>query len=136
MQKPVPVPTAETRPFWEGCARGELRYQLCRKCGKAQFYPRRLCISCLSEELDWRASKGAGTIFSITTVNRPTTAAFKEDVPYVIALVDLDEGFRMMLNVRGEHRLKARIGDRVRIGFEEGAGGMTLPFAHAVSEAG
>jgi uncharacterized OB-fold protein len=136
MEKPFPAPTAETRIFWDGCRRGELLYQACRKCGHVQFYPRRLCIRCLSEEVDWRHSSGNGTIFTVTTVNRPTTAAFKDDVPYVIALVDLDEGFRMMLNVHGDSRLNARIGDRVRIGFEERPRGETVPFAELVSDAG
>lgn len=135
MEKPFPVPTAETRVFWDGCRRGELLYQSCRKCGHAQFYPRRLCIRCLSEEVEWRHSGRTGTIFTVTTVNRPTTAAFKDDVPYVIALVDLDEGFRMMLNVQGDNRLDARIGDRVRIGFEERPRGETIPFAELIFDA-
>lgn len=135
MGKPLPVPTAETRAFWDGCRRGELLYQSCRKCRHAQFYPRQLCTRCLSHEVEWRNSNGTGAIFTVTTVNRPTTAAFKDDVPYVIALVDLDEGFRMMLNVLGDDRLNARIGDRVRIGFEERPGGVTLPFAQLISDA-
>lgn len=129
MEKPNPVPTAETRDFWDGCRRHELLYQVCCKCGNPQFYPRRFCTRCLSDELDWRRSDGSGTIFSITIVNRAPTPAFKDEVPYAIALVDMDEGFRMMLNVRGESRLAAKIGDRIRIGFEGRSNDVTVPFA-------
>lgn len=128
MEKPVPVPNADTRAFWEGCASGELRYQQCSGCGRAQFYPRAHCASCQSRDLKWRRSSGLGVVYSHTTVQRAPTPAFKAMVPYVIALVDLEEGFRMMMNVLDCEPAKVSIGARVRVVFRE-SDGVVLPQA-------
>lgn len=128
MDKPVPRPTAETGPFWEGCRRGELLYQRCRACGHVQFYLRTICAACLADDLEWLRSRGRGTIHTFTVVYRAPSEAFKADVPYALALVDLEEGFRMMLNVRGADPESLRIGQPVRIVFEE-RGGLALPQA-------
>ena len=129
MDKPAPKPTAESLAFWQGCAEGRLVYQRCTACGRAQFPPRSRCASCLEDALQWRESSRVGTVHTHTTVHRAPTAAFKDDLPYVIALVDLDEGFRMMMNVRGADAAQARIGSRVRVDFEPGAGPWPLPQA-------
>lgn len=128
MPRPVPVPNAETRPFWEACARGELLYQRCASCGRAQFYPRAHCAACQAKGLEWRRSAGLGSVYSHTTVHRAPTPAFKPMVPYVIALVDLDEGFRMMMNVLDCAPSKVAIGTRVRVVFRESDGAL-LPQA-------
>ncbi len=124
--KPLPPITADTRPFWDGCREGELRYQVCATCGHAQFYPRVLCARCGGVELAWRRSTGQGTIHAVTVVYRAPSAAFKEDVPYAVALVDLDEGFRMMANIVGGNPEAVAIGDRVRLVFER-RGEVALP---------
>jgi uncharacterized OB-fold protein len=124
--KPEPPITGETQPFWDGCAAAELRYQVCRECRHAQFYPRALCAGCGGVDLEWRRSQGEGRVYAVTVVERAPSAAFRADVPYVIVLVDLDEGFRMMANVVGDDRLEAAIGDRVRVVFER-RGAMTVP---------
>jgi uncharacterized OB-fold protein len=124
--KPVPSITAETRPFWDGCAAGELRYQACRECGRVQFYPRALCAGCGGVALEWRRSRGEGTVYAVTVVHRAPSAAFRADVPYAVALVDLDEGFRMLANVVGGAPADVAIGDRVRVAFEP-RGAVTLP---------
>lgn len=128
MGRPVPLPNADTRPFWEACARGELRYQFCTACRRAQFYPRGRCAGCQGSALEWRRSKCEGTIYSHTTVHRAPTPAFKAMAPYVIALVDLDEGFRMMMNVLDCEPAKVAVGSRVRVVFRE-SGGAVLPQA-------
>jgi uncharacterized OB-fold protein len=117
-QKPAPVPNADTRPFWEACNREELIYQYCRSCGQAQFYPRAICAGCGGAALEWRTSRGLGTIYTFTINFRPPDVSFAAEIPYVIALVDLDEGFRMMLNVRGCPPEAVRIGMRVKVIFE------------------
>lgn len=127
MQKPLPVATADTREFWDACGRGELLYQFCRSCDRAQFYPRRHCAACQAGELEWRRSAGLGAVYSHTTVYRAPTPAFKADVPYVIALVDLDEGFRMMVNILGCAPSAVSIGSRMRIVFRPAGGGVALP---------
>ena len=128
MDKPLPRPNAETRPFWEGCARSELLYQYCAACRRAQFYPRSHCAACHGTALKWRRSAGRGAVYSCTTVQRAPTPAFKAMVPYVIALVDLEEGFRMMLNVLDCDPAAVKIGTPVRVVFRQ-EGGATLPQA-------
>lgn len=124
--KPVPTITGETRPFWEGCAAGELRLQTCRACGRPQFYPRLVCAACGGTALAWLPSAGRGTVHAVTVVHRAPSPAFRPDVPYVVALVDLDEGVRMMANVVGAPPDRVAIGDRVRVVFER-RGDVTLP---------
>lgn len=116
--KPAPIPDADTRPFWEACNREELIHQYCGSCGQAQFYPRALCARCGAGALEWRPSKGLGTIYTYTVNFRAPNPSFASDVPYVIALVDLDEGIRMMLNVKGCPPEAVRIGMRIRVVFE------------------
>jgi uncharacterized OB-fold protein len=127
MQKPIPAVTADTREFWDACARGELVYQVCPDCASVQFYPRRHCAACQAVELEWRRSAGLGAVYSHTTVYRAPTPAFKAEVPYVIALVNLDEGFRMMVNILGCDPAAVAIGSRMRIVFRAAGGGVTLP---------
>lgn len=117
--RPLPHPTAETRPFWDGCASGELRYQRCTDCGIVQLIPRSLCAACQGHALEWKRSRGLGRILSHTTVHRAPTPAFRAEAPYVIALVDMDEGFRLMVNVKGGSSPVVTIGRRVRIGFRK-----------------
>lgn len=131
-QRPLPRATAETRPFWEGCALGELRYQACTACGSVQPIPRSCCQHCQSSALQWRVSAGTGRILSHTTVHRAPTAAFRGDVPYVIAIVDLDEGFRLMVNLAGGDLPGLAIGASVRIGFHT-IDGTALPRAELMT---
>jgi len=96
--KPEPVPTPETRPFWEGCAAGELRIQRCTSCDRYVFYPRPLCPHCGAGDLEWVTSDGTATLHSYVISHRPAPG-FAGDVPYVIAVVELPEGVRMMTNL-------------------------------------
>lgn len=131
--KPLPVPNADTKPFWEGCAVGELRLQRCAACGSAQFPPRALCTACHAPSPGWERASGRGRIVSHTRVHRPPSPAFKADVPYVVALVALEEGPRIMVNLRGAAAEAPRIGDAVRIGFDPPAGPHGIALPHAVA---
>jgi uncharacterized OB-fold protein len=131
MNRPLPNAVAESRPFWDGCAAGELRYQCCEHCGKTQLIPRRFCDACQSEQLRWRTSCGLGRILSFTVVHRAPSAAFKEEVPYVLAIVDMDEGFRLMVNVKDGATKRLSVDQQVRIGYRV-LGAVTLPQAEVV----
>ncbi len=100
-RKPLPVPSPVSKPFWDGLGDGELRVQRCSACGAFVFYPRPHCPSCLSAELDWLAVSGLGRVYSFTVVRRAMHPAFAEDVPYVYAIVELEEGPRLMTNIVG-----------------------------------
>jgi uncharacterized OB-fold protein len=99
--KAPPAPTLETRPYWDGCKRHEPRIQRCGACGHYQFYPRIYCAQCFSDRVEWVTASGRATVLSFTVVRRPVSPAFAPDVPYVVALVTLDEGPSMMTNIIG-----------------------------------
>lgn len=123
---PLPYRVPEAAPYWDGAAQGVLRLQFCTACGTARFYPRHLCPSCGSSAVQWRDASGQGEVFSFTVVHRGPTAAFKSRQPYVVAMIDLAEGPRMMSNIIGDDALQVGIGDPVSVEFETRAD-MALP---------
>lgn len=127
MEDLIPVANADSREYWEGARAGKLKLRRCRDCGKLHFMPRFLCPFCWSENLEWIDSAGRGTVHSFTIIRRAPLAEFVARVPYVVALIDLEEGPRMMANILGNDALETRIGDPVRVTFEERRGDMTLP---------
>lgn len=117
-RKPIPVPDADSAPYWLGANEGRFMFQRCAACGNAQFYPRSLCSHCQARELAWEQSKGRGKIASFSVVHRAPIPAFKADSPYVVALIDMDEGVRFMCNVVSCDPLSVRIGNAVRVVYE------------------
>lgn len=132
MARPLPRPTADTRVFWDGCSDRELRYQACRSCGTVQLVPRSLCSNCQSHDLAWKLSSAIGRVLSFTLVHRAPIAAFQAEVPYAIAIVDMEEGFRLMVNCEPALQSTLVIGQKVRIGFKE-IERMKLPHAEALA---
>ncbi len=126
-EKPLPAINEESRPFWEGCKRHELVLQRCQDCGAFVYYPRALCTACHSDRLRWEPVSGQGTIYSFTVCHRPAGPAFQGDVPYVVALIDLREGPRMISNIVGIAPALVRIGQSVRVAFEDVTEELTLP---------
>jgi len=94
------MPTPETEPFWAGSLAGELRIQQCNTCGRHYFYPRQFCRYCQSSDVVWRQVSGSGRLVSYIINYRPVPPA-APDEPQVIALVELDEGPRMLTNIVG-----------------------------------
>ena len=88
-----------TRPFWEAAKRHELVMPRCKTCDQLFFYPRSECPRCLGSDLEWVRVSGRGRLHSFTIINQPANAAFRDDVPYVYALVQLIEGPRMISNL-------------------------------------
>jgi len=117
--KPFPVPSLETRPYWEGCKAHELRIQRCAACGQHQFYPRLYCAQCFSDRVEWVKASGRGKVATFTIVRRPVSPAFADDVPYVVALVTLEEGPTMMTNIIGIDVEKIEIGMPVMVTFDD-----------------
>ncbi|MDA3643977.1 OB-fold domain-containing protein [Saccharopolyspora indica] len=116
--------TAPEVVFRDGLAAGELRFQRCRKCSAAVFQPRVLCPACGSDDLSWQRSSGLGSVYS-------TTAVRTREGAHNVALVDLDEGFRMMSRVEGVDRVI--IGMRVRLAVVEQDGQPVAVFREAMS---
>ncbi len=126
-EKPVPVPDRVTGPFWEAAKQGRFLIQRCPSCGAHQFYPQSSCRRCLSEELEWMDAKGKGTIYSYTVIHRAPNRPFEPDVPYTVALVDLDEGCRMLSNIVDVDPEDVRVGMPVEVVFEEITPEISLP---------
>ena len=126
-EKPLPVIDAESAPFWEAAKAHKLVLQHCTDCGKFIHYPRAVCPHCNGQSLDWRDASGEGTIHSFTVARRPAGPAFKEDVPYVIVLVDLKEGPRMMSNLVTDDVDGVKIGLAVEVTFDDVTEEITLP---------
>jgi len=99
--KPLPTPLSPelTRPFWEAARRHELFMPRCTMCDYVFFYPRSECPRCLSTNLEWVKVSGRARLHSFTVVQQPANAAFRDDVPYVYAVVQLDEGPRLVSNI-------------------------------------
>jgi uncharacterized OB-fold protein len=114
-----PSPTPETEEFWAGTRQGELRIQHCNNCGKNYFYPRPFCRYCQSRNVEWRVVSGLGTLVSYVINYRPVPPA-AADEPQVIALVELDEGPRMLTNIVGvaPEPENLPLDARVRVDFE------------------
>ncbi|MHA6797019.1 Zn-ribbon domain-containing OB-fold protein [Pseudonocardia bannensis] len=126
--KPVPEPSVTSRPFWEGCAAGELRLPRCRACDGVHFYPRSACPACGGTDLDWVRSAGTGTVYATTVVHRSFWGdAWADDVPYNVAMIELDEGVRMVSAVVGVPADQVHIGMRVGVTFVP-RGDTHLPF--------
>jgi uncharacterized protein len=100
-RKPLPRPLNPllTQPFWEAARRHELVMPRCKTCDCLFFYPRSECPRCLHTDLEWARVSGRGRLHSYTIVYQPANAAFKDDAPYIYAVVQLDEGPRMVSNV-------------------------------------
>lgn len=117
-KKPLPRPTAASMPFWEAAKRREVQIQHCDSCGANIFYPREVCPECLSSNLEWIKVSGKGTVYSYTIAQAPTHPAFAEDVPYVIAIVELTEGPHITTNIVGCKPEAVRVGMPVEATFE------------------
>ncbi|ODT38279.1 MAG: hypothetical protein ABS55_01070 [Lautropia sp. SCN 70-15] len=124
---PSPVVNPDSAPYWNAAREGKLLVRKCRACGEFHFMPRYLCPKCWSHDLDWVEATGKGVVHSFSIVRRAPAAAFGDRVPYVVALIDLEEGPRMMANVVGEGALDTRIGDEVRVVFEDRGDGARIP---------
>lgn len=126
LQKPLPIPDGDSHVFWQGCNENKLLIQKCNDCHTHIFYPRSLCPHCFSEQVEWVESSGKGKIYSYTIARRGGGPAFKDDVPYVVALIELEEGVRMFSNVIHINVEDVRCDMSVEVVFEE-EGDMKLP---------
>jgi uncharacterized OB-fold protein/acyl dehydratase len=112
--------------WWDGIATGELRIQRCKQCKTLRHPPRPMCGACQSIEWDWAVSKGAGTVYSYVVMHYPPIPGY--DFPLPVALIDLDEGTRLVANVAGCKPSEVRIGMRVQARIEDADEEMKLPF--------
>ncbi|HKU96999.1 MAG TPA: Zn-ribbon domain-containing OB-fold protein [Vineibacter sp.] len=126
-ERPLPTPTRESQPYWDGLREGRLMLQHCASCGKARHYPRPVCPHCFSMESTWREASLDGRIHSWTVCHHPFNFFFKSMTPYVVALVDMEAGVRVNAPLRDMPEDALKIGAPVRLAFEPVNKDVTLP---------
>jgi uncharacterized OB-fold protein len=124
---PLPRPDNDSAIYWEGARRHELLLQWCTSCKRPRFYPRSVCPFCFSDVFSWEKASGGAVIYTFTVVHRPPYPAFRDKVPYVLALVQLEEGVRMMTNVIDCDLKEVHIGMKVEVAFDDVTDEITLP---------
>lgn len=117
-EKPVPEITGLNRDYFEGCAQGELRVRRCHACGERFRFAHAWCPQSWSEDLGWERASGLASVSHFTIVHQAPVPAFQAESPYVLAMVELDEGVRMMTNIVGCPPQDVCIGMRVAVRFE------------------
>ncbi len=115
----LPTIEAESRPYWDAAAEGRLLVRTCRDCGEAHHYPRPFCPACWSESVEWSEASGRATLYTWSTVHVNGMPPFAERVPYVAAVVDLEEGPRLMTNIVGCDPDTLSIGMSLVVDFED-----------------
>lgn len=126
MSRPLPIPDADSAPYWHAANDGLLLLQWCIGCKKPRFYPRRYCPFCSSAACEWREASGRGTVYAYSVVHRPPLPIFAADTPYTVGLIVLEEGPRLYSTVDGA-RGQIAIGAPVDVYFDMVAEGVTLP---------
>ena len=124
---PLPKATPETKPYWDGLKAHKLMVQRCKDCQKAYFFPRPFCPHCFSKNVEWFQASGKGKLYSFVINHRPPPFMGKD--PYVIAIVELEEGPRLMTNLVGvaPDPAKIKCDSPVAIHYDDVTKEVTLP---------
>lgn len=128
--RPLPELNSLTKPFWDYCKKRELRMQFCTKCNSWVWYPKAWCPDCGKREgLEWRKLSGRGSLYSFTVIRQviDNAPSFNNDVPFVVALIELEEGPRIYSNLTGVKPEDVAIGDKVEVYFEDVTNEVALP---------
>ena len=132
--KPLPLITETSKVFYDGCKRGELLYQFCQTCDEVIWLPKQFCPKCMSRDLEWKPSTGKGKIYMFTVTSDFCPPQFMEDLPYAVAVIRMDEGYKMMSNIVECDFDALRIDMPVEVVFEPVTEEITLPKFRPVSE--
>jgi len=134
-ERPIPDMTdPDTGAFWRAAQDHRLTYQVCAACGKVVFYPRAHCTHCGSRDVRVHDSEGRGTLYSYTVIRQTPDPAFRDDVPYIVVLVDLSEGFRLLTYLRAEPE-SVEVGQQVNLDWMT-RDGVELPVFSPVAASG
>lgn len=117
--RPLPDVTPWSRPFWDAAAERRLLLQKCDSCQEVIMYPKRVCPSCLGSDLGWVEASGKGKIYTYTVQVAGAPSGFEDAVPYVVAVVRLEEGVQLMSNIVGEGATDVACDDPVEVDFEQ-----------------
>lgn len=126
-EKPLPRPSQESLAYWEGAKQHKLLLQHCRGCGQFWFPPSTRCHHCLAADFVWDEVSGQGRIYSFVVYHRLYHPAFERELPYVVAIVELREGPRLLTNIVGTRWQDVRCDLGVRVVFDDDPRGVTIP---------
>ncbi|MGC9103125.1 MAG: Zn-ribbon domain-containing OB-fold protein [Desulfurella sp.] len=115
----LPTPTADTKFFWEATQNKELKFQKCRNCGHVRWPASIACPECHSFDFEYVISKGIGKIYSFVVYNVAFHEAFKQNLPYVVAIIELEEGPHILSNVITNNPAELRCEMPVEVIWEE-----------------
>ena len=127
-RRPMPVIYPENTPFFEALKKHELHIQRCKDCKEFYFYPRTQCPHCLSENTEWVKVSGKGKVYSFTICERPGNPAFANDTPYNVAIIELNEGVRMMSQVIDCENKDIKCDMPVEVVFKDTTPEISLPY--------
>ncbi|MCY3673247.1 MAG: Zn-ribbon domain-containing OB-fold protein [Alphaproteobacteria bacterium] len=130
--RPAPEPTIDSKPYWDGLKERRLLLQQCGNCGLVRHYPRPMCDACHSLEVRWIESSRQGRLYAWTEVHHPFVPGFRDEIPYVMATVELAEGVRLQCQMLDAEADALRLDLPVEIVFREVEDDLVLPFAQAV----
>ena len=122
LPKPLPEPTPVSQPFWDALREDRIALQHCDQCGRWVYYPRSRCPACLSPSLTWTPVDGFGTVYTFTVAEQPTAPPFADEVPQLLAIVELAEGVRMSTTLVNVDADDLRVGLPVAPVFDHRAG--------------
>ncbi len=128
LDRPLPTPTRDSQPYWDGLREGRFMLQHCAACGQVRHYPRPVCPHCFSMESRWEEAPLGGRIHTWTVCHHPFNFFFKQAAPYIVALVDMEAGVRVNAQLRGVAESDLKIGTKVRLAFEPVTKDVTLPY--------
>jgi uncharacterized OB-fold protein len=123
----LPTIEDESRPFWDGATEGHFLIKRCRSCRHAHHYPRPFCPFCWSEDVVWENASGRATLYTYSTVYVNDLYPFREKVPYIAAVVDLDEGPRVMTRLVDVTDADVQVGMPLVVDFEQVTEDLTVP---------
>ena len=122
-----PPVSPEAEPFWEATREQRLVLPWCTRCERPFWYPRPVCPACLCPDIEWRPASGRGEVYAVSVMHRPGNPMMADRVPYPVALIDLEEGVRMMSNIVGIEADQVKVGMPVVLAWEELSDGRHLP---------
>ena len=135
---PLPIKPAISeinKPFWEGCRAGKLLAQQCTHCQERRYPAAAICPNCLSAGYEWRELSGRGELFSYIIIHRGYHPYWAQRVPYNVAFIELEEGLRMFSNIVGTPNEALRVGQKVKVAFEQRAEDLVVPVFEIVDAA-
>ncbi len=118
MTRPTQLESAEAGPYWEATRSRRLVLPWCISCDRPFWYPRAACPGCLSTDIEWREATGRGTVYAVSVQYNAALPEFRDEIPYAVALVELDEGVRLMTNVVTRDPTGVGVGQRVHLSWE------------------